>query len=275
VVGLVAFVVVVLLSLLVTRVAAIILRRTGLSKEAAQFQARSAFSGVGYTTSEAESIVNHPVRRRVAMALMLLGSAGIVTALASLFLSLRGGGEGALPRLGILVVVLAAAVVVSRTPLFDRAIAPIADWAMRRWDMLHSTDYAAVLEVRRGYGVAEVSVAEGGWLAGATIGRLALRDEGVAVLGIHRAGGGYVAVPGASTVLEDGDVLTAYARLDMLGALAERPVGAEGDAAHADASERHRLESELERREDERPARGTRRRRARRGEAGAEGYPSA
>ena len=257
-IGLVAFIVVVLLSLLVTRVAAIILRRTGLSPDAARFQARSAFSGVGYTTSEAESIVNHPVRRRVAMTLMLLGSAGVVTALATLFLSLRGGGEGALTRLGIIVLVLVAAVVVSRTPMFDRAIAPVADWAMRRWDRLNATDYAAVLEVRRGYGVAEVPVAEGSWLAGGTLEGLALRDEGIAVLGVHRVAGGYVAVPGAATVLQGGDVLTAYARLELLGALAERPAGAEGDAVHAEAVEEHRFESELDRREDGRPERRTR-----------------
>ena len=50
----------ILVSLLVTRVAAIALSVTGLSRESARFQARSAFTGVGFTTSEAESVVNHP-----------------------------------------------------------------------------------------------------------------------------------------------------------------------------------------------------------------------
>ena len=35
---------------------------TGTSSELARFQARSAFTGVGFTTSEAESVVLHPVR---------------------------------------------------------------------------------------------------------------------------------------------------------------------------------------------------------------------
>ena len=56
----ITFLIVVILSVLVTRVATIALVHTGLSREAAQFQARSAFTGVGYTTTESERIVKHP-----------------------------------------------------------------------------------------------------------------------------------------------------------------------------------------------------------------------
>jgi Trk-type K+ transport system membrane component len=53
------------LSVIVIRVATVALVHTGMGREAARFQARSAFTGAGYTTSEAESIVNHPLRRRL------------------------------------------------------------------------------------------------------------------------------------------------------------------------------------------------------------------
>jgi Trk-type K+ transport system membrane component len=66
-------------SLLITRIATVALQLTGLSKANARFQARSAFTGVGYTTSEAEHTVNHPVRRRIVMLLMLLGNVGLVS----------------------------------------------------------------------------------------------------------------------------------------------------------------------------------------------------
>ena len=56
---------VLVLSLLITRIATIALTYTGLSRQSAKFQARSAFTGVGFTTSESEKVVNHPVRRRV------------------------------------------------------------------------------------------------------------------------------------------------------------------------------------------------------------------
>ena len=67
--------VVILLALLVMRIATVVLTLTGLSSESARFQVRSALTGVGFTTREAESVVNHPVRRRVVMMLMLIGSA--------------------------------------------------------------------------------------------------------------------------------------------------------------------------------------------------------
>ena len=77
-----------MLSLLVTRIAAMALMFTGLSREAARFQARSAFSGVGFTTVEAELIMNHPVRRKIIMLLMLLGNIGIATVVATVIVSL-------------------------------------------------------------------------------------------------------------------------------------------------------------------------------------------
>ncbi|MEL7208515.1 MAG: hypothetical protein AAGK32_09850 [Actinomycetota bacterium] len=51
-VGVITLFVLVMLSLLVTRVASLMLTVTGMSRESARFQARSAFSGVGFTTAE-------------------------------------------------------------------------------------------------------------------------------------------------------------------------------------------------------------------------------
>ena len=74
--AIISLLLIVALSLIVTRTAAVALTYTGLSQQAASFQARSAFTGVGYTTSEAESLVNHPVRRqgvwRLRLAILVL-----------------------------------------------------------------------------------------------------------------------------------------------------------------------------------------------------------
>ena len=50
----------ILISFLFVRAASIALMMTGLEKKKARFQALSAFSGTGFTTKEAEAIVNHP-----------------------------------------------------------------------------------------------------------------------------------------------------------------------------------------------------------------------
>ena len=76
-VAIISLFIVLVMSLLVTRIAAMALMLTGLSRETAVFQARSAFTGVGYTTTESEEIVSHPVRRRIVLILMLLGNLGV------------------------------------------------------------------------------------------------------------------------------------------------------------------------------------------------------
>ena len=55
----VSLIVVATLGLIVTRVATVALTMTGMTLQHARFQARSAFTGTGFTTSEAEAVVNH------------------------------------------------------------------------------------------------------------------------------------------------------------------------------------------------------------------------
>jgi len=57
---------------------AIALEITGMERSKARFQSLSALSGTGFTTSEAESIVNHPRRRRIATWLIFIGNTGII-----------------------------------------------------------------------------------------------------------------------------------------------------------------------------------------------------
>lgn len=58
-----------------------VFERAGLSPEAARFEARSALTGSGYTTSESETVVRDPASRRVASALFMVGFVGPVTIL--------------------------------------------------------------------------------------------------------------------------------------------------------------------------------------------------
>ncbi|HEX4666090.1 MAG TPA: hypothetical protein VH207_05780 [Chthoniobacterales bacterium] len=93
---------VVALSLLIIRVGSVAFLMTGLSEEVSQFQSLSAFSGTGFTTDEAETIVQHPARRRIAALLIRLGSVGLVTSIAPLLLSFVGAGSATPERLLVL-----------------------------------------------------------------------------------------------------------------------------------------------------------------------------
>jgi len=75
------------LSVFLIRVASVALRVTGLVDSSARFQALSAFTGTGFTTREAESVVNYPVRRNIVSMLMIIGNMGVVTVLATVVVS--------------------------------------------------------------------------------------------------------------------------------------------------------------------------------------------
>ena len=122
-------------ALVVTRVATVALRATGLSEEAAAFQARSAFSGVGFTTEESEDIVRHPARRRIVLTLMLLSGAGVVTTLASLVVSFGGttGYRQTAGRALALLLGLLALWLLATNDWFDRQVSRLAERALERW----------------------------------------------------------------------------------------------------------------------------------------------
>lgn len=224
---------IVTLSLLVTRVATVILTATGMSRSAARFQARSALSGTGFTTRESEQVVDHPVRRRVVATLMLLGNAGIVAAASSTIIGFRGGAFGKeWWRLLELVAGLLALVFLSRSQRIDRRLTTLIARALQRYTDLPRRDLASLLDLAGRYAVHELSVGAGDWVAGRTLGDLGLRDEGVVVLGITRTNGTYVGAPTGHTLVGEGDVLVVYGREDLLSELDDRPAGAAGDIAH-------------------------------------------
>ncbi len=98
------FLIVALVSLLATRMATGFLVATGMPPQTAAFQARSAFTGAGFTTTESENVVNHPVRRRVISVTMFVGNLGIPTLIVTVVVGLVGPSTSELTtRLFVLV----------------------------------------------------------------------------------------------------------------------------------------------------------------------------
>lgn len=230
--ALASFFVVVVVAILVTRVATVVLALTGLSRESARFQARSAVSRVGFATSESEAVVKHPRRRRVVMLLMLLGSAATVTAMAALILSLLDAeSEQRGVRLAVLAAGLIVVILLARSRPIDRVLFGAIGWALHRWPHFTARD-GALLHLSSQYAVMEVHVEDDDWLARRTLTDAGLRDEGVELLGIEGARGGFVGAPLAETRVEAGDTLIVYGRTPRLCELETRKAGAEGEFAH-------------------------------------------
>lgn len=234
--GVISVLFVVTLSVLITRVATIALTYTGLSRESASFQARSAFTGVGFTTSEAEHVVNHPVRRRIVRTLMLLGNAGIVTVMSSLMLGLLGGRETSLwLRILLLFGGLAALWFAASSKHVERRMSSLIERLLKRYTELDVHDYASLLHLAGEYHVSELMCRPGDWLEGRTLAALRLRDEGLVVLGITRANGCYIGVPKGHTLVRAHDTLVLYGRVTTLQSLDKRRRDLAGERAHQQA----------------------------------------
>lgn len=235
--ALVSVLVAISLSLLITRIATEALTLTGLSRSSAGFQARSAFTGSGFTTNESEQVVNHPVRRRIIMWLMFLGNAGIITVISSLVLTFisTGGFTEWLPRLLFLLLGIGLLWLVATNQAFNRFLTRWVRLALRRWTDLDVRDYASLLHLRGDYQVMEIQVEAEDWLANKRLDELNLRDEGIVILGIQREDKTYIGAPHGSSCISPGDLLILYGRKSGLMELDTRDAGATGEKAHEDA----------------------------------------
>lgn len=229
--------VVLTLGLLITRVATVALTMTGMSLEHARFQARSAFTGTGFTTSEAEAIVTHPARRRIVMALMLLSGVGAVSVLGALVLSFTGvdSRAGGVERAAAIVLGLVALLWIARSAVVDRALRRVIEPLLRRFTDLDVRDYASLLHIHGEFAVSELAVEADDWIAGRTLQEVRPADEGLLVLGVQRDATTYLGAPTGATRIRAGDTLIVYGPTHRLSELDNRQGGPGGDVAHVRA----------------------------------------
>jgi hypothetical protein len=225
-------------SLIVTRVAAVALEQTGLSSDSARFQALSAFTGVGFTTGEAEHVVTDPVRRRIVMSLMLVGNVGIVSGMAALLLSaadLRTDQEA-----GVLLATLVGGLLllcwIGSSRWMDDRMCSLIRWAIQRWTTLDARDYTRLLHIGDEYSVSRHRVEEDDWIAGKTLGAAGLKGEGLLVLGIECPGGNFIGAPPEDVEVRLGDEIVVYGLATRIAELDSRVKGDEGIQAHVAAT---------------------------------------
>lgn len=225
---------IIFISIVITKIATVALIHTGLSKETAQFQARSALTGVGFTTDESEKVVNEPLRRRILMILMIVGNAGIVTAMASLILTYVQTEEqiSIWWRTFIILggVTLLWFVAISRS--LNKALSWMIERLLKKYTKLAIYDFNSLLHLAKDYRVDEFYVEDSDWVANEKLQDLELAREGLLILGIERTSGEYIGTPGGTTEVYPGDKLIIYGRAKNIMELDERRKGRSGDKSH-------------------------------------------
>lgn len=240
-VPLIALFVIAGVAFLIVRVGAIALMMTGLPRETANFQAISAFFGVGFTTEEAELVVTHSVRRKITQHLIVAGNLGITSALATFVATMitgemgRGGGGSRLDAIWPLLYAVGGIVLlfgVMGLPPVRGATEWVIRKSLKRAGVIRPMDYDLLLRVVHGYVLSELTVSPESPLAGRTLTESGLGQLGVLVLGISRADGSYIGAPAGRDVIEPGDQLIVYGReedLQGLGLVRRRGRAAAGE----------------------------------------------
>lgn len=209
-----ALVIIILIALLIVKVGSSALELTGMTRHVARFQAASAFFGVGFTTREAEQVVNHPVRRKVILYLIVAGNIGLTTVLATLLVTLVKSYETGLGKtyiwlgiivLGALVLGLFLNFHVVANPL-DRFLQSL----LQKAGIERLIDYDYLLNLQNGFCVYDGEIGDDHPWLGKELREVKPAEDGLIVLGIYRGNGDFVGAPKRNTVIEKGDVLMVY-----------------------------------------------------------------
>jgi hypothetical protein len=206
-------------SYLIVRIGSIALEMTGMERSRARFQALSAFSGTGFTTREAELVVNHPRRRKIVTYLMILGNAGIVSVIATFVLSLRQTGTFR-PSLNLAIIAASLFVlyrIASHQKLARKLTRKIRE-TLREKLHFEKVHVEELLQQSDGYGIASILVGRRSKVAGFTLGESGFKEKDLMVLSIERDEG-VIPVPKAQNKIQVGDRLVCYGKLENLKGL--------------------------------------------------------
>ncbi len=239
---LIALFIIAFVSLVIVRIGATALMMTGLSRPVSEFQSVSCYFGVGFTTAEAEMIVSHPVRRRIAIYLIIAGNIGLTSALGALIVSFMQsepdwldhllhavGPVAFLARLGVIILGVLLIAWAFQPRVIKVPLERFFRYSLERSGVVRVLDYETVLHAKDGYVVAQLEIDRGHPLIGSTLRSAALGSRGVLVLGIQRDAGEHIGAPGPETTIEAGDVLTVYGQESRIHPVCGRADAESGD----------------------------------------------
>lgn len=225
--------IIILISLLIVRIGTVALRITGLDQDTASFQALSAFSGTGFTTSEADLITRHPGRRRTVKILIIVGNAFFATVVAMVISAMASiGAEQNWEIIASLAVIIFGITLIlgfSWSRRFSRWLDHYIENRLAKSRSYRMFQLQRVLDLAGGYTVGEFRVPRDSWLVGRSLVELALGRHKILVLAVER-GLRLVRTPTGNTVIEENDNLICYGPIDGMQVLIEGPPGAKEEA---------------------------------------------
>ncbi len=197
---------------IIVRIGALALQMTGIEPDVARFQALSALTGTGFTTTEAERVVRHRTRRRIISILIIVGNAGLLTIIGALVVAFTrvAGYHGLLINLAVLIAgIIALYWLIAASRFGNRIIAwfmrPIMGRALR-----NAPEVEEIFGVEKGWSVNLVSIRKGSKSIDATVSSVRSSTD-LEILAIERPEAS-IARPDDGEKIKEGDRLLVYGR---------------------------------------------------------------
>jgi len=216
-------IVIIVISAFIVKIASVALNLTGLDEKTSFFQALSAFTGTGFTTRDAEYVVNHDIRRRIIMFLMILGNAGLVSVITTLMLSFFKGG-GVTPALINITIILLAILLLIKVSLnkdITRKLTKKIEQNLIKSPTFTKRPVEEIMRLAEGYGIAEVTLGYDYDDIGKTLHESSFRKNDILIIAIER-GPVVLPTPGAADRLLPNDTLICYGKLENIAKIGRK-----------------------------------------------------
>ncbi len=229
------FIAIVVIAYFVVKIGAAAFELTGLNPQQANFQSVSAFTGTGFTTREAELVAAHKDRRKIASVLMILGSAGFVTLIATLVTTINSNEPVALiipslenfvplflvqyVNLGIVLILLFLVYKIFHLSTLSSFLMSKIQEQMVDKKLLQRARFEELLLNARGYGISQIELTRKNPLTGKTLSESKLRSHDILVLSVERDQE-HIINPVATTRLRLHDTLVCFGKLENIRTVA-------------------------------------------------------
>jgi len=196
------------------------LEASGMDRRKARFQALSALTGTGFTTGEAESVVNNPRRRMIASWLIFLGNAGAIGFLVALIVWIRAGLTAPSPfQMVILIASFIIFAILVGLGMMDRITSGVVK-AFRKGETVPDSLIGQTLHQVADYGVVRYKVGDKPPVRGYPLKEIGIAGTDLTTLAIER-GGKTLPHPKPEELVMPGDHLLLYGRIDEMAKLAQ------------------------------------------------------
>lgn len=206
----------ILVFLIIVEIITVLFKMTGLTDEKARFQVISLLTGTGFTTKEAELIMQHPTRRKLAQFLMILGYLGFFVGTSLLVNILQNPLTTNI--VGSAIIFMVVIFVVVRNPLVKRNFDRIIERVILRLGSTRAKSKHKMYKMitrAKGYGIFSIIIDEDSHLDGITIMNSNLKSNDMIILNIDK-GDEFIGFVKRDYVLQKGDNILIYGKVDQV-----------------------------------------------------------